>query len=332
MLIAVGAFGLLTLVGTVGFHAIIGESLFDALYRTLITVYTVGLVSAPDTVGAKLFTLLLVVWGVAIFFYIVGLVVELTVNGTVTGAWQERRLFRRVEGQNDHFIICGYGRVGRRVAEEFSNAGVDYVILDFNEDALRVARERGDIYIQGKGTDDDDLAKAGLARARGLVASADSDADNLYITLSARAARPDLTIVGRASDADAERKLKLAGADRVVTPYATAGRVMANLVLKPQVAAFLDIVTTADGEDFVLEEIEVPRGWEKAGKTIRELRVRDQTGAIIVALRKSDGTFDATPSPDRQLDVGDVLIGVGSPADIRRLEELFAARRGAVGR
>jgi voltage-gated potassium channel len=158
------------------------------------------------------------------------------------------------------------------------------------------------------------------------VASSDSDADNLYITLSARSQRPEIWIVARASDEDAGKKLKLAGADRVVTPYSTAGRVMANLVLKPQVTAFLDVVTTAEGDDFMLEEIEVKPTCEHAGRTIRDLRVRDETGAIIVALRKCDGTFDTTPSPDALIEVGDVLIGVGTPEEIRRLEDFFVPR------
>jgi voltage-gated potassium channel len=156
------------------------------------------------------------------------------------------------------------------------------------------------------------------------VASADSDADNLYISLSARAARPDLIIVARASDEDAERKLKLAGADRVVLPYGTAGRVMANLALKPQVAAFLDVVTSATGEDFHLEEIEITSSCPRAGQSIRDLRVRDETGAIIVAVRKHDGTFDTTPSPDARLEVGDVLISVGTTDELRKLEDYFA--------
>jgi voltage-gated potassium channel len=226
-----------------------------------------------------------------------------------------------------HFIICGYGRVGRRVAKEFRASDVRYVVLDFSEAALDAARENDDLFIEGDGTEDEDLIKAGIDRARGLVASSDSDADNLYITLSARDRRPDLAIVARASDEDAEKKLKLAGADRVVTPYSTAGRVMANLVLKPQVTAFLDVVTSAEGDDFMLEEIEVTRTCPRAGKTIRDLRVRDETGAMIVALRKRDGTFDTTPSPDELIEPGDVLIGVGTTGEIQRLEEFFAPEK-----
>ena len=159
-----------------------------------------------------------------------------------------------------------------------------------------------------------------------MVASSDSDADNLYITLSARAARPNLLIVARASDEDAAKKLRLAGADRVVQPYSTAGKEMAKLVLRPQVAAFLDMVSTSGGPDLQFEEIEVTETCEHAGESIRDLRVREATGAMIVALRKRDGTFDTTPTPEALLEVGDVMIAAGTPDELRRLEELFAPR------
>ncbi|MFN2467854.1 MAG: TrkA family potassium uptake protein, partial [Gaiellaceae bacterium] len=179
--------------------------------------------------------------------------------------------------------------------------------------------------------DDDDLEAAGLARARGLVASSDSDVDNLYITVSARAARPDLLIVARASTADAARKLQRAGADRVVPPYATAGQEMAKLVLKPQVAAFLDIVSSHGGPDLRFEEIGVQRACGQAGKSISDLRVRELTGALIIALRKHDGTFDTTPDPDAVVGVGDVLIAVGTAQELVALEEIFAPREALAG-
>jgi voltage-gated potassium channel len=185
--------------------------------------------------------------------------------------------------------------------------------------------------VEGDATHDENLRKAGLARAQGLVAASDSDADNLYVVLSARSERPDLTIVARASGTDAERKLVLAGANRVVLPYSTAGQMMANLVLKPQVTAFLDAVTTATGSDLQLAEIEVRRTCAAAGRTIRELRIRHETGAIVIALRKVDGSFDTTPEPDTPIEVGDVLIGVGSPDEIRALEDLFASGETVAG-
>jgi voltage-gated potassium channel len=269
-------------------------------------------------------TLVLVIWGVAIFLYVFGIVIELTVSGTVTGAWAQRRRARRVNELRDHVIICGYGRVGRRAGEELQEAGTPYVVLDFGDDAIAAAQARGSLFVRGSGTEDEHLEAAGLHRAAALLASSDSDADNLYITLSARAARPDLVIVARASDEDAAKKLRLAGADRVVLPYSSAGREMANFALKPQVAAFLDLVSTSGGPEFRLEEIEVPPGWPHSGSSIRELRVRDRTGAMIVALRKADGTFDTTPAPDATLDPGDVLIGVGTNTELAALEELFS--------
>jgi len=208
---------------------------------------------------------------------------------------------------------------------------VPFLVLDFHEDAVEAARHDDVLLLEGDATRDENLRRAGLERARGLVAASDSDADNLYVVLSARSARPDLTIVARASRRDSERKLILAGADRVVLPYTTAGQVMANLVLKPQVTAFLDAVTTATGPDLQLAEIEVRRACAAAGRTIRELRIRHETGAIVIALRKSDGSFDTTPEPDTPIEVGDVLIGVGSPDEIQALEDLFAPTETVAG-
>jgi voltage-gated potassium channel len=324
--IALGAFAALCFVGMIGFHWISDESMFDALYRTVITVYTAGLVSAPDTVGAKVFTIVLVVWGVAIFLYVFGLVIELAVSGAVGGAWQERRTKRRVDRLNNHYIICGYGRVGRRVAKEFREAGVPYAVIDFTPEVLAIARERDELVIEGSGTDDDKLQAAGLDRAVGLVASSDSDVDNLYITLSARAARPELQIVARASTKDAADKMALAGANRVVQPYATAGQEMAKLMLRPQVAAFLEIVTTHTGPDLRFEEIVVGAASGQVGRTIRDLRIRRDTGAVVISIRRGDGTFDTTPSPDYTLSEGDVLIAVGTEQELRALEEMFASR------
>src|SRR5581483_1969963 len=166
----------------------------------------------------------------------------------------------------------GYGRVGRRVAEEFRAAGIKYVVLDFREDAVLAAREHGDLMIEGNATEDE----------------------------------------------DAERKILLAGADRVVMPYQAAGRTMANMVLKPQVMSFLDTVTTAAGPDLHMAEIQVDSRCASAGKTIRDARVRHDTGAIIVALRRKDGSFDTTPEPDAVIEPGDVIVGVGTTEELQR--------------
>jgi voltage-gated potassium channel len=310
--------------GTVGFHALLNEAWLNSFYRAVVTSSLTGLDTVPHEPGAVILSIVLVFAGVTIFAFVGAAVVETIARGVLTGAWAERRRRRTIDNLRDHTIICGYGRVGRRIADEFRRSDASYVVVDFHNDAVEVAREREELLIEGNAVEEEDLEAAGLSRARALVAASDSDTDNLYITLSARAARPDLVIVARASDEDAEKKLRLAGADRVVMPYATAGRVMANLVLKPHVAAFLNVVTTAGGSHLRFEQIEVPPACKAAGRTIADLNVRERTGAAIVALAKSGGEFEPRPGPDSVLDEGDVVIGVGTSAEISALEDLFA--------
>jgi voltage-gated potassium channel len=325
------AVALTLVVATIGFHQSLHESWFQSFYRGVVTVTLTGLDSVPTNNSSRILSIALVAAGLTIIGYAGAVIVEAITGGAVGGALAERRRERKIEQLRDHFIICGYGRVGRRVADEFRASSVPYLVLDFHQDAVAAAREDGALLLEGDATRDENLRKAGLERAKGLVAASDSDADNLYVVLSARSARPDLTIVARASGTDAERKLVLAGADRVVLPYTTAGQVMANLVLKPQVTAFLDIVTTATGPDLQLAEIEVRETSSAAGRTIRDLRIRHETGALVVALRRADGSFDTTPEPDTPIEIGDVLIGVGSPEEIRALEDLFGPHETVAG-
>ena len=312
--------------GTLLFHHFTHESWIQAFYRSVVTSSLTGLDTVPSNNSTRLISIVLVLAGLTIFAFIATILVEGIARGIFTGAVAERRRKRAIEKLTEHYVICGYGRVGRRVGEEFRQAEVPYVVLDFNEEAIERAREDGALYIKGNGTNDDDLEASGLADAKGLVASSDSDVDNLYITLSARTARPDLLIVARASDADVAEKLRRAGADRIVQPYSAAGKEMAALVLRPQVAAFLEVVSVTGGADLQYEEIVVTEASGQSGKTIRELRIRHETGAVIVALRKGDGRFDATPDPDAVLETDDVIIAAGSADELHLLEELFAPR------
>jgi voltage-gated potassium channel len=312
--------------GTIGFQAILSEGWVSSLYRAVVTTTLTGLDTQPEGSGAKLFTILLLLGGVAIFLYLAGAIVDLIAHGAITEAYAVRKLRRTIDDLHGHAIICGFGRVGRRVAAEFEAIGRPYVVLDHNSDALDAARELGALVVEGDGTNDDDLRSAGIERAGALVASADSDESNLFITLSARALRPDLTIVARAAIDATARKLRLAGADQVVQPYTSAGLQMANVVLKPQVAAFLDIATTAGGAfpELRFEEIVVSSDCLPVGRSIADLRIREQTGALVVAIRKHDGTFDVTPNSDAVFEPGDVLIGVGTTEEMAKLEQLFA--------
>jgi voltage-gated potassium channel len=323
---ALAAMVVVLTIGTVGFRHILHESWLQSFYRSVVSSSLTGLDTVPPSDSARILTIFLVLAGISIFAYIGSLVVEAIARGVIGGMWAERRRRRAIEALRNHYIICGFGRVGRSVAEEFRHEGAAFVVLDYSTEAKEAAAEENVLFIEGNGTNDDDLRSAGLERARGLVAASDDDADNLYIALSARSVKDDLFIVARASNEDAAKKLRLAGADRIVQPYQAAGRVMANLILRPQVTAFVDVVTSASGSDLRFEEIEITAESGKGGRSIRDLDVRKETGALIVALRKQDGTFDTTPTPDAVLDVGDVLIAAGTDEELRALEKIFARR------
>jgi voltage-gated potassium channel len=322
VLVPLGVAAAVVVAGGIAFRIALDEPWHEALYRAVVTASLTGLDSRPSGRAGEIITVILVLAGLAIFAYVASVIVEAITGGILSGALGARRRRHAIEKLRDHYVICGYGRVGRRVAREFREAGAPFVVLDFSADAVREAAEHGDLLVEGTGTEDEDLIEAGIDRAVGLVVASDSDADNLYITLSARSRRADLLIVARASDEDAGKKLRLAGADRIVQPYSTAGREMAQLVLKPQVAALMDVFTDT-GQDFRFEEIEVMRGSQNSGKSLRDLRVRERTGAMIIGVRKRDGTFDATPSPDVVFEEGDVMIGAGTADELQALEELF---------
>jgi len=229
---ALAALAVVLAIGTVGYRWSLHETWLQSFYRSVVTSALVGLDTVPRNDSSRLLSIFMVIAGVTIFALVASTLVESIARGVLTGALAEKRRRRAIDRLRDHYIICGYGRVGQQIGSEFRAAGADYVVVDFHEESLAVARERNDYFIEGDGTDEANLEAAGLPRARGLVASSDSDADNVYITLSARAVRPELLVVARASNADAARKLRIAGAERVVQPYAAAGRVMANLMLK----------------------------------------------------------------------------------------------------
>ncbi len=258
--------------GIVGFVVLLDDEPFKAFYRTVMLVSTVGLEPLPTTGASQALAIAIVISGVALLFFTVGLTIELTVSGIVSGAWQDRRLRRSMSKLEGHYVICGYGRVGRRVADEFKAAEAACVVLDPNPIAVAAARERGLLAIEASATDDDALERAGIARARGLVACVGSDAENLFIVLSARELRPDLLIVSRASSTDTATKLRRGGADRVVTPYEIAGRELATLVLRPHVSAFLDVVTGTGGPDIRFEQLEVTRAVRPGGQVSTRAR------------------------------------------------------------
>jgi voltage-gated potassium channel len=324
--ILVGAMVVVFASGTYGFMALLHESWHEALYRTIVTASLTGLDSTPHGLGAELLTIAIVISGVAIFGYFAAQIFDSIAHSVLGGAWREKKRRKMIDELRDHIIVCGYGRVGRRAGDELREAGVAYVVLDFSEEALEHAREHDVPFVDGSGSEDEDLVKAGIDRARGILVASDDDGDNLYITLSVKARRPDMIVIARGSSEEAERKLKLAGADRVVTPYTTAGRVMAQLMIKPQVTSFVNAMTSSEAPDLNFEEIEVTSSSGAAGRTIGALNISSETGANIVAVRKLGGALELRPTKDTMLEESDVIVGLGSPAEIKKLEEMFEPR------
>ena len=223
-----------------------------------------------------------------------------------------------------HYILCGYGRVGRQVAREFASDGVPFIIIEHDPDTVEECSAEGYLTLLGEASDDNVLEEAGIRRARGLVAAVDSDADNVFVVLSARKLNPKLNVVARASSDESAAKLEMAGADRTLSPYAVGGRRLASLATQPLIVDFLDVVTRGEkGIEFRLEEFGVPEDSFLAGHTIGELRIGEKTGATILATRNKEGTFDTKPSANDRVRAGDTLIVLGTREQISRLERLM---------
>ncbi len=319
-------------VGTLGYVIIEGWSVFEAFYMVVITLSTVGFREVREISDAgRVFTILLILGGVSILAYAVATLIEFIVSGQLSGMYRRRAVRREIAALSGHFIICGYGRVGESVAREFAANGASFVVIDNDPAAAEHLDQAGYLHLLGDAADDEVLEEAGIQKARGLVAAVDSDADNTFVILSARVLRPDMLIVGRANSEESLRKVRKAGADHVISPYSIGGKKMATLMLKPLVHDYLEVVSGGGEIEFRLEEFALNDTCEIVGKSIAELEIRKRTGATILAVRHGDsGLFDTNPSPEITLDDGDVVIAIGTPADIANLEELFACRIPAV--
>ncbi len=311
--VLLAALVLLLVVGTVGYALIEGTSLGYGLDWTLDTITTVGSIPDPRDGGGRVLKAVVELLGIGTLFYGFATVAEFFVSGQLSGLLEERRIQRMIDSSQDHFIICGFGRVGRQVFRDLRSAGAACVVIDENPDNRETARQHGVRYLEGPPADDELLQQAGIERATGVIACVDSDAENIFITLTARELRSDIMIIARASAEDSEKKLLRAGADRVISPYKTSGAEMARVALHPQVGGAFQVA------NYRMEEIEVCEECAGAGKTIDEVRGR----SVIVALRRQDGQLEPQPSPQTVLDVGDMLVALGTPEALERLEDAF---------
>jgi voltage-gated potassium channel len=307
----------ITVAGTGG-YILLGFDPLDALYQTITTIATVGFREVePFGAAEKWFTMVLVLAGVGTALYTFGVLVDTLVEDRLTSLFGRRRL-RRIKELRDHVIVCGWGRVGRTISAYVSGAGRGVVVIE--KDLERASSIQFPVVV-GDATDDAVLHDAGIDRARTLIAAVDTDAGNVYITLSARATRPDLFVVARARVESAVDRLLQAGADRVVNPQQIGGARMAAFALQPHVAEFLDIVMHDGSLEFRLEEIVIPAGSPAAGKSLRDAHLRDQTGALVLAMRDDAGHFTTNPDPNTVIERGQVLIAIGTGTQLAALAE-----------
>ena len=305
--------GALIAFGTIGFALAEHESVWNAFVRTIDTVATTGSVTGAHDTWGEVVKVLLTLLGVGTLFYALVTITELFVTGHLGQALAERRARRMTESLTDHYIICGFGRVGRQVARDLRAAGSRYVVVD--QEARRSDAEIGVRFLTGRSSDEETLREAGIERARALLACVDDDAENIFICLTARDMCPGIAIVARASSDDAEKRLRRAGADRVISPYRSSGHEMARLALHPNVFGSLEVT-----EEYRLEEIAVAAGSAATGRTIEEIRA----GALIVGVRRTDGSFQPQPPPDARLREGDILMAMGTPESLVRVEDSLA--------
>jgi voltage-gated potassium channel len=308
-------------IGTVGFSLIGGYPVFDAFYLTLTTMTTVGY---GDTFShsTRLFNAFLIIFGVTTIFIAIGAMTQTIIEFELGDALGKRRNKRMIDKLKDHYIICGFGRVGRGAAAELQHAEVPFVVVDREPHRVESAMLAGMLAVAADATSDETLHQIGIERARGLVAALSTDADNLFVLLSAKGLNPKLYVATRAAEEGAEEKMRRAGADAVFAPYSITGHRLAQSLLRPHVVQFLDFTTKDIAMDISLEQVRVSAGSEVVGKTIREMQLRRNLGVIVMAIRRRDGNMLFNPPADTAVEAGDFLIVMGKQDDLLALEAL----------
>jgi voltage-gated potassium channel len=320
------ALACVVLAGTVGFHYIEGWPWFDGFYMAVTTFTTIGYQEVhPLSHAGRIFNVGIILSGVSLVFLAIGTLTQALLEFELQSFFGRRRMERDISRLSNHYIICGAGRVGRSAARELARRPVPFLVIEQNE--IKAARYNNEnwLIMVGDATQEQTLRDARIERARGLVAATTTDATNLYIVLTARALNPELKIIARASEEDAEKHLLTAGADSVVSPYIFAGHRIAQSFLRPHVVSFLDTATTHLGMDLEIGEVCVGRDSSFAGKTIETSRIRQDRGVIILAIKRQQG-MRFNPSPEDRIEPGDFLIAMGEPSQLRQLEQMAATR------
>jgi voltage-gated potassium channel len=322
------------IIGVFGYMLIEGANFLDSLYMVIITVTTIGYGEVfPLGTGGEIFTIFLIIAGVGTVGYTLVSAVEFMIENSLSGLMGRRKMRKEIEGMIGHYILCGYGRVGQHIADDLKRAGADFVIIENDAAASERASGLGFLVIKADATSDETLKEAGIENAKGLVSALSSDAENLYITLTARELCPHLFIVSRCDAEESEPKLRRAGADRVISPHSIGGRRMAAMMLKPMVWDYLDLVTRGQYIEFNVEnlewridDVEIQPNSYLDGKSIDEAKIYSISGALVLAVKKRGLGFNTKPAKDTRLDPGDYIIAIGTVDQLAKLEEVATSK------
>jgi voltage-gated potassium channel len=313
--------------GTVGYRALEGWSWFDGLYMTVITLATIGYGEThPLTPAGRAFTIILIVVGVTVFGFLVSILTQAVVETEIASVLGRRRLFKDISQLKDHYILCGAGRVGARIVDELKRKKVDYVVIELDEGVAEKLLTRGHLVLIGDATDETVLEGARIRAAKALITAASGDAENVYITLTARGMNPDLYIVARANDLAAERQLLRAGANKVVSPVLIGSHRMAQAAMSPAVADFIELTTMTESLDLYFEQVRIAEGSSLDGRRLKDSRIRSEHNAMIVAITPLEGEMIFNPDGEQTLHAGDLLIAIGTRAGLQKLAEIASGR------
>jgi len=325
--IAILALILIFIIGTLGFHFIEGWSLTESLYTTVITLSTVGYGDFyPETAGGRIFTVILVIFGVGTMLYTIGLLTETMVEARFRSLMGRGKLEKMIKKLNRHYIICGCGRIGYLICKELSQEKIDFVVIDDNPETIqKIIEDESFIYYKGDATQDKTLIAAGIKRARGIVCALPSDAQNLYVILTAKELNPDIYVLSRSEEIESEHRLLRAGADRVISPYVLGGMRMAMAISRPAMLDFIEITTRRQSLELRMDEIDICEGSPVVGKSLEESEIRQRYGLIIVAVKKDSGQMIFNPMASYVIAQGDKLIALGEDDNVTRFAQVCVA-------